>query len=138
MKNYEIIEHTADIGIRVRAKSLNFIFINLARAMFDIIAQKQNRRLIAQKKIKIKVSAETREELLVNWLNDILSLSCAKQLVFHDFKIDQLSDSGITSTALGSSMKNYKVNTEIKAATYHQLKIERVKSGWKAEVIFDV
>jgi SHS2 domain-containing protein len=52
--------------------------------------------------------------------------------------INQLDDFKIEALASGSSVKNYRVNMEVKAATYHQLRIEKRKSGWVAEIIFDV
>lgn len=138
---YELIEHTADIGVRIRAKDLKGLFQNAARAMFDIIAEKRPQtkdRRPQTKKIYLKQKADDLEELFVNWLNELLSLSAAKELIFFDFKIDKLDERNIEAQAFGYSIANYKLNTEIKAATYHQLKIKEDKNGWEAELIFDV
>jgi SHS2 domain-containing protein len=138
LKNYEIIEHTADIGIRVKGEKLEDLFINAALAMFDIIAEEkspQDKNLI---KIKIKQMADSIDELFINWLNELLSLSATKELVFSDFKITKLHNNNLEALVSGRGIDNYKINTEIKAATYHQLKIERKECGWQAEVIFDV
>lgn len=138
MDNYELIEHTADIGIRVRGKDLKELFKNSALAMFDITAQKKQPITKKQEKIIIKQKADSAEELFINWLNELLSLSSAKELIFEDFKIQKIDGNELEAIVVGDDIKNYKVNTEIKAATYHQLKIEKIKSGWQAEVIFDV
>jgi SHS2 domain-containing protein len=141
VKNYELIEHTADIGIRVRGKDLRELFENAARAMFDIIAEKKPQvagRKSQVKKIIIKQKAENLEELFVNWLNELLSLSAVKELIFEDFNIKKIDENNIEASATGSSVDNYRVNTEIKAATYHELKLEQTKAGCLAEVIFDV
>ena len=137
-KNYELIEHTADIGIRVKAKDLKELFRQAGLAMFDIIAEVKNPESRPQQKIKIVQKADNLEELFVNWLNELLSLSATKELIFSDFKITKLDKNLLEALALGKSSKDYKVNVEIKAATYHQLKIEKKQSGWQAEVIFDV
>jgi len=140
-KIYEIIEHTADIGIRVRAETLPAIFINAAVAMFDIMAEKlltSNSQLPARKEINIRLKAGSPEELFINWLNELLSLSSVKEIIFDSFKIDEIDNNSIKAEAQGSAMKNYRVNTEIKAATHHALKLKKTKSGWLAEVIFDV
>lgn len=126
------------MGIRVKAGSLKTVFKNLARAMFDIIAQRKKTKLAGLRKIKIKESGQTREELLVKWLNELLSLSSAKRFIFRNFKIDKLEENKIIATVTAAGIENYKVNKEIKAATYHELKIRKVGSGWEAEVIFDV
>ena len=140
-KNYELIEHTADIGIRVKGGDLKELFKNSALAMFDIIAQKKGqgtRHKPQVKKIVIRQKADNLDELLVNWLNELLSLSSAKELIFCDFRIDKMTDNKLEARVCGQGFQDYKVNVEIKAATYHQLKIEQKGSLWQAEVIFDV
>jgi SHS2 domain-containing protein len=138
MKNYELLEHTADIGIRVKGDDLKGLFRNAALAMFEIIAEEKKPVARKIEKIKIKQRADDIDELFVNWLNELLSLSAAKELIFSDFKIDKLDKNNLQATLIGTNIKNYKVNTEIKAATYHELKIKHGESGWQAEVIFDV
>ncbi|MFH0791082.1 MAG: archease [Candidatus Omnitrophota bacterium] len=140
-KDYEIIEHTADIGIRVSAPDLAGVFSKAAAAMFDIIAEKKLSavsRQLSAKKVIVKQKAGNLEELLVNWLNELLSLSAVKELIFYGFKINKLDAKGLEAEVFAKPMKNFKVNTEIKAATYHELKVIKVDSGWQAEVIFDV
>jgi SHS2 domain-containing protein len=137
VKDYELLEHTADIKISVTAVDLKELFKNSASAMFDIMAEE---KLKARKPkiLKIKQKAGDLEELFINWLNELLSLSATKGLIFEDFKIAKLNEKALEATASGSDIKNYKVNTEIKAATYHGLKLERDKFGWQVEVILDV
>ncbi len=140
-KDYELIEHTADIGIRVRAGDLKGIFKNAALAMFDIAAEKKSRLSAVSRELRtiaVKQDAESLEELFINWLNELLSLSATKELIFSDFKIDKIDDENLRAKAIGLGINNYRVNTEIKAATYHQLKLQKENGGWVAEVIFDV
>lgn len=174
MKNYELIEHTADIGIRIKAGSLEKLFAAVASAMFDIIAEDLNPKAAGTTKISIAQEGDNTEELLINWLNELLSLSAVKELIFCDFQISKLTKNeaprdlshrglfernterlNCSSTPLksndyqprtykieavvtGKASKNFKFNVEIKAATYHQLKLEQNKSGWETEIIFDV
>lgn len=138
MKNYEVIEHTADIGIRVKAGELSLLFKEAALAMFDIIAEAQTPKSTTQKQINLKQEAGNLEELLVSWLNELLSLSATKELIFFDFKIEKLEDNSIEAIVFGRDMRDYRVNVEIKAATYHGLKVWQEGDIWKAEVIFDV
>lgn len=147
MQYYELLEHTADIGIRLKAKDINELFKNVAMAMFDIMSERKSpdpRQSVGAPshqspvKITIEQKAENLEELFINWLNELLSLSSAKELIFTGIKINKLSETALAATAIGENIADYKVNTEIKAATYHQLKLEPINSGWQAEVIFDV
>ena len=148
MQYYELLEHTADIGVRLKAKDLKELFENTALAMFDIMSERKSpdpRQSVGApshqspaEKIIVKQDADNLEELFINWLNELLSLSSAKELIFTDFKINKLSETALEATAISENIADYKVNTEIKAATYHQLKLEPINSGWQAEVIFDV
>ncbi len=141
IKNYKLLEHTADIGIRVKGKDLKELFQNAALAMFDIIAERKlkiKNEKLKIKKIIIKQKAGDLEELFVNWLNELLSLSAIKEVIFSDFQINKIDKNVLQSVVIGSDIKNYKVNTEIKAATYHELRLEQVEGGWQVSVIFDV
>ncbi len=138
--NYELIEHTADVGIRVKGKDLRDIFEEAALAMFDIIAEKKPQatgyRLQAAG-FKINQKAENVEELFVNWLNELLSLYAVKEKIFCKFLFNNLDERSLEATIEGCDIKEFRINTELKAATYHQLKVERTTTGWQAEVIFD-
>ncbi len=142
-QSYELIEHTADVGIRVKADDLKGLFKNAGLAMFEIVAEKKPATRTqghkgTSRRIVIKQKAENLEELFVNWLNELLSLSSAKELIFSGFEISEIDEKHLKAVVTALSSKNYRVNVEIKAATYHQLKIEKLSKGWQAEVIFDV
>ena len=138
MKNYELLEHTADIGIRVKAGDLAGLFKNAGLAITDICAEKKKILFPEKHKIVITQKAPNLEELFVNWLNELLSVSAVEGLIFEDIQINEINDDFIDAIAIGSDISNYKVNTEIKAATYHQLKVQKEGHLWQAEVIFDV
>ena len=136
-KNYEILDHTADIRIRVSGISLSHLFVNAAAAMFDIIAEniacnkQETKALIIQE-------AEDKDELFINWLNELHSLSAAKNIIFKEFKVNKLTETSLEISCTGYPATAFKISTEIKAATYHELKIQEKDKGWEAEVIFDV
>jgi SHS2 domain-containing protein len=138
VKNYELLEHTADIGIRVKASDLAGLFKSAGLAITDISAEKQKTQYPEKHKIVIDQKADNVEELFFNWLNELLSAGAAEGLIFEDIQINQINENFIDAIAIGTDIRNYKVNTEIKAATYHQLKVQKTDLLWQAEVIFDV
>ena len=138
MKDYELIEHTADIGIRVVAKDLKGLFENTAAAIFDIMAEVKHSGSLAKKTIEITQTADDWDGLLVNWLNELLSLSATKELIFSDFKILQLEKNRLKAQVTATDLKNYQVKCEIKAATYHELEIKNTADRWQVQVILDV
>lgn len=128
MKRYEIIPHTADIGIRVYGKDLKELFKNAAYGMFDIIADLDG--LTSSITQSIEVKAPNKEELLVVWLDELLYNFYTKQIIFFDFKISELDDKHISAEALGRNVgeNRNRLKTEIKAVTYHELKIEEKRA----------
>lgn len=139
MKKYQIIEHTADIGIEVLGKDLKELFSNAAVAMFDIMAEAEGgkKKDCLQEEI-IRQTGQDLEELFIGWLNELLSLSAIKRLIFIEFQIEKVNKHSLQAKVRGCDINNYRINTEIKAATYHALKIEEKPFGYSAKVIFDV
>jgi len=137
-KNYEILEHTADIRILVKANTLQELFRKSAIAMFDIMSSRRSFFIGRAEYIDISLKADSLEELFVEWLNELISLSAVKQLVFTDFKIVSLVDNKLRALVRGHSMRKFLMKLEIKAATRHELKIEHSKKGLSVQIIFDV
>jgi SHS2 domain-containing protein len=138
MKRYEIIEHTADIGLRAGGEDLKQLFINAACGMFDILADLKNVR--TKDSLKIKLKAPDIEELFLSWLSELLYQHNSKGIIFKEFLIDELTEKSISARARGEKIKTnrHRLKAEIKAVTYHELKVRKIKDNWQAEVIFDV
>jgi SHS2 domain-containing protein len=138
-KNYSFISHTADIGIIVKGKNLEELFINAAQAMFEIIAEHASTTYKPSgRKFTIRQTAASVEELFVNWLNELLSLSAATLTIFCAFTFKLLDTQSLRAVVQGCDAKSYTIKTEVKAATRHELEVKRIKTGWQAKVIFDV
>lgn len=141
MKEFEIIDHTADIGIVAYGKTKREVFINAAKGMFEIIAG-ENRDLKENFYDKIKLEAKSLEDLLIAWLNELLYISEVKLVILNKFKIKELSDGQIKAEVGGTKINHLsvRVKREVKAVTYHRLEIKKdEESGlWRAQVIFDI
>jgi len=138
VKTYQLIAHTADFGIRLKGKDLPELFQKAALAVFDIVAQKKKNLSSGKKEIKISLHAEDIAGLFISWLNELLSLSATRKIIFSDIQILKLENNHLEALAKGEDIENYTLNTEIKAATYHDLELKQVPGGWQAKVIFDV
>ena len=138
MKKYEIIDHTADVGLRAYGKDLKTLFTNAAGGMFSILADLKN--VHPQRSLKIKVEAPNIEELFLSWLSELLYQYESKKIIFKEFSVDKLDEKKICARAQGEKLdfKRHTLKTEIKAVTYHQLNVEMVKDYWQGVVIFDI
>jgi SHS2 domain-containing protein len=139
MKRFDVIEPTADIGIIAYGKSLHELFENAAYGMFSCLTDALS-NVRRKKSVEIKTDGSDYESLLVNWLNELVYLVNVKQLLFNEFKIDALGDFFLTAIAKGEKItKKFKLNFELKAATYHNLKIIKSADGmYQTQIIFDV
>lgn len=138
MGRYELLDHTADIGIIVFGRDLPEAFSTAAFAMFDILTNIEEIKEIG--KFDIQVSASNIEELLVIWLDELLYRYETERLIFRRFAINSINDRNLSATVFGEKVNpaRHEIRTEIKNVTYHQLKVEKIDDGWKAQVIFDV
>ncbi len=142
MKPYEIIEHTADVGLKVNGSSLKELFENAAGGMFSIIGgeRKTEPPRPILKKIQIKKESDSFEELLVAWLSECLYIFNKEGILFRDFKILELNNSTVKGEVSGEKIDflKFPLQTEIKAVTFHNLKIEEDKKNFNCTIIFDV
>ena len=138
MKTYELIDHTADVGVKSYGKNLSETFENAAKAMFDIITDNSEIESIGQ--YDIKLEAPDLEQLLVDWLSELLYLNSAKNLVFGFFKVEiDEKKKKLSAKIFGEkyNVSKHKIGSEIKAVTYHMLEV-RNKRPYHVQVLFDI
>lgn len=135
---FEIIEHTADVGIVGYGGDLKEVFENTAVGMFSLITELD--AVSKDLETQVEVEAEDVEGLMVAWLNELIYLFETRGVLFKGFDILELGEAGLKAVAHGEKLNpiKHEIKTEIKAATYHMLKVERVKGRLKSRVIFDV
>jgi SHS2 domain-containing protein len=126
---YKIIDHTADICVRVFGNSLEEIFIGSAKAMMEVITDVE--KVNPSEEVSITAQGENYEELLVKWLQEILYIHEVKKMVFKDFKIKIENASRAVGKAYGEkiALDRHEFFSIIKAVTYHNLKIISSKAA---------
>jgi len=138
MGEFEVIDHTADVGIVVRAATLRNLFETAAEGMFSFLIDP----MIVENRAwrERRVDADDREGLLVAWLNDLLVLLSAEEFVPKAFVVDEVSERRMRATVHGEPVDptRHHFKLDVKAATYHQLVVRREGDGWWARIIFDV
>jgi SHS2 domain-containing protein len=142
MKPFELIDHTADIGIKAWGSTLVELFENAAKGMFVAIAGEEYKAQGSkiEKKIEINENKDSLEEVLVSWLSELLRVFNREKTFFDNFRILSLNNNGIRAEAGGVEIDFYRSDLykEIKAVTFHNLKIEEDVEGFSCTIIFDV
>lgn len=141
MKRYEFFEHTADMAVRVYGGSLKELFTSASLALFNVlVSKKQNRPKAVLKEIVIKKEGKTLEDLLKGWLDELLYFFSTQRIILHRIKFLEVDETTLEAKVLFETFDAdfFEPKNEIKAVTYHELKVEKVRNGWQAQVIFDV
>jgi SHS2 domain-containing protein len=136
MKHYELIEHTADVGVKAYGTTLAEAFEHAAEGMFDIITDESTINPIGE--YNIILDAPDLEQLLVDWLSQLLFLNGAYNLVFSHFKVT-LKDTHLSAQVSGETYdtQKHRMGVEIKAVTYHMLQVHK-KDPVYVQVLFDI
>jgi len=137
-KGFEVIDHTADVGIIVYGTEIKQVFTNAAAALFSLITDLGNIR--EELKYDLEVASEDRESLLVEWLNELIYLFDTEHVLLKRFDVQSLSNTRLKVTCYGEKIDSsrHRIKTGVKAATYHMLRIDKDNKGYKAQVIFDI
>lgn len=135
---YEYFEHTADLGIRVRAPDLETLFVEAARALFAAIVDDLD-MVQPRQALTVRLENDDRAYLLFDWLNELLYHAETDHLLFGRFEV-RIEDGRLSGTAWGESLDHtrHALGHEVKAITYHGLRVEPEAGGWLAEIIVDI
>jgi len=148
-KDFEQLEHTADLQIRVYGTSISELFKNALIGMFQIIRPVTdactfvNNRLECPElpvKREIELSAPSLDILLVDFLSDALYYSDINNEAYLDADViyeKKDDEHTISATIQGIKITGFD-EVEIKAVTYHELEIKETKEGFRVDIVFDI
>lgn len=137
---YEFFDHTADVGVRCRAANLDELFAEAGRGLFSVIvANLEAVRPVEPTRVELAASSGRLDDLMFDWLAELLYRFDTRRHLFSRFEV-RVEQTGLKATAWGEPMDRarHEMHREVKAITYHGLKVERRPEGWLAEVIVDI
>lgn len=139
MKEFRVLEHTADIGFEAFGASREDVFRSAGRALMSVIIDLESVR--PQDRVRLEARASDRQALLVNWLSEILYLQDSGGWLFADFEIGTLGEKSVSGAGRGERFdrSRHQMKLLVKAITYHQLTLEKTTDGlWRAQVYVDI
>lgn len=138
--SYEILDHTADVRIRAFGDDMAGLLRSAVLAMASLIAAADN--IESRETVTVEASGETPEELLVHLLGEVLYVHYTRRMVFEGAGVEVPDESALRAvcTLRGEAYDagRHELGYDIKAVTYHDLKIERAGDRLTAEIVFDV
>jgi SHS2 domain-containing protein len=137
-KNYEVLDHTADMGLIVYGEDLKSLFENAGEAFFHLITDLKKVKPRIERQINI--GEESLDRLMVDWLSELLYLHDVESLLFKRFKIESVGEGGLRGFVKGERFQEgvHVIKTEVKAVTYHQIEVQQKNGRWRAQIIFDL
>ena len=135
---HEIFDHTADLGVRVRADSLATLLAEAARALTEVIAGDATAiRGVEEESFALAGGDPT--WLLHDWLTELLAAFELRRMLFVDFTVE-VDGTGLRASARGERYdpSRHVLAHEVKAVTQHELAVSRTPAGWEATFIVDI
>ena len=136
-KDFEVIDHTADVGIVAYGADMSQAFANAARALFSLITELDDVTEVLHRDVEL--TAPDEEGLLVEWLNELIYLFDTENVIFKRFDITKLNHTQLKARSYGEKVdkSKHQLKTGVKAATYHMLKVDR-GDVCQVQVLFDI
>ena len=138
MPHYTLLDHTADVGVKISADHPHELFATAAFAMFDIVTDIG--RVEGRQRQKVCIQGADWPDLMVNWLRELLFLWSARQMLFKTCEMRTLSEHALDAEIWFDTYDPVRhiIKEELKAVTYHQIQVRQDTQGWQARIIFDV
>ena len=142
MKKYKFLEDIAiaDIAYEAYGKDLNELFENAAIAIFELSADIKT--VDAKEKIEFELENEKLDNLLYDFLSEILFLKDSKYMVFRKVKVEikEGKTNKLNAFLEGDTINSEKQHLEndIKAVTMHMFELKKDKGGYTARIVVDI
>lgn len=138
MKKFQILEHSGDLKIKVWGQDSAELFKNAAVGMFSAAIGCELKTKNAKLKRNLEIEGQNPEELLINFLNELIFLSDTFKEIYLEFDFHEFSENKILGLASGASLPPKGFQIQIKAATHHGLKIKKSPKVFTTEILFDI
>jgi SHS2 domain-containing protein len=137
-KHCQTLDHTADVGLVAQADTLEELFEALAEGLCDVVCPRA--QVTAAECRTVRVSAEDLEALLVDFLNEVLWALQTERFAVASVRVARCDGRGVSAELRGEPYdpRRHELAGEVKAATYHQLRVARERDRWAGRVILDI
>lgn len=135
--SYEVLSHTADLRLRVRGKTLRELFTEALRGLQAVTRREVGEGRNRMTTRRVALTAPNQTVLLVDFLNEALSLSHIHREVYTNALIEKLADTELAATLTGAPVDCF--DEDIKAVTYHEADVKQnAKGEWETMLVFDI
>ena len=135
---FELIEHTADVGVLARGSTLAEAFVHAVEGMFSVMVNLNGVR--EEEERSLAVEAHDWPSLLVAWLSELVYFSDVDNLVFKRFEIRQMKPYSLQASVYGEKIdrQRHELGAGVKAITRHMLEVDEDENGYRVQVLLDI
>jgi protein archease len=137
-KKYRITKHQTELAVRINGSSQADLFANSAFALFDVMTDPT--AIEIKERIPLEIEGSDRDDLMVNWMRELLYLYQGSGYLLKEFKISQVKDTIVKAEVCGEKIDpdRHEIKQEIAAVAFHKSRMEKTGNQWIAQVIFEL
>jgi SHS2 domain-containing protein len=137
-KKYRLTPRQSEIAVRVSGNSQADLFANSAFALFDVMTDIE--KVAIKDRLPLEVEGADRDDLMVNWMRELLYLYQGSGYLLKEFLIREATDNLVKAEACGEKIDpdRHEINKEIQGIAYHQSRMQKTGDHWTAQLIFEI
>ena len=138
-KNYRITKHQSELAVRVVGNSQADLFANSALTLFDVMVT-DVQKIDCKESIPLEVEGTDRDDLMVNWVRELLSLYQGSGYLLKEFLIREVKDTLVKADVRGEKIDpdRHEIQQEIAAVASHKSRMQKTGNQWTAHLIFEI
>lgn len=138
-KNYRITKHQSELAVRVVGNSQADLFANSALTLFDVMVTDVE-KIDCKESIPLEVEGTDRDDLMVNWVRELLYLYQGSGYLLKEFLIREVKDTLVKADVRGEKIDpdRHEVQQEIAAVASHKSRMQKTGNQWTAHLIFEI
>ena len=138
-KKYRITKHQSELAVRVVGDSQADLFANSALTLFDVMVVDLE-KVETKERIPLEVEGTDRDDLMVNWVRELLYLYQGSGYLLREFLIHEVKDTRVKAEVLGEKIDpdRHEIKQEIAAVAFHKSRMQKTGNQWTAHLIFEV
>ena len=137
-KKYRLTTRQSELAVKVTGGSQADLFANSAFALFDVMSDME--QIEIKERMPLEVEGTDRDDLLVNWMRELLYLYQGSGYLLKEFVIREVKDTSVKAEVCGEKIDpdRHEIKQEITAVAYHQSRMTKTGNQWTAQLIFEV
>jgi SHS2 domain-containing protein len=137
-KRYRVTAHQSELAVKVFGSSQVELFQNSGWALFDVTTDID--KIDCKDSVPLEVEGTDRDDLLVNWVRELLYLYQGSGYLLREFRISELGDKSVKAEACGEKVDpdRHEIKKEVVAIAYDKTRMAKTGDQWTAQLIFEI